>query len=74
MERIQTALATNPAHGYSPASPWPAVSASAIREVEIGGKKLTTPATLLLARAKQSARSMDDPDSDRQFGLHSQGS
>ena len=39
MERIRTALEENPAHGYSPASPWPAVSASGIREVEIGGTK-----------------------------------
>ena len=68
MERIRTALEKNPVHGYSPASRWPAVSASAIREAEIGGTKVTTPAILLLARAKQSARGMDDPDSDRQFG------
>ena len=63
MERIRRALEENPAHGYSPASPWSAVFASAIREAEYWRKEVTTPATLLLARAKQSSRA-DDSDSE----------
>ena len=53
MERIRRALEEHPAHGYSPASPWSAVFASTIREAESWRKEVTTPATLLLARANQ---------------------
>lgn len=65
MERIRRALEENPAHGYSPASPWSAVFASAIREAEYWRKEVTTPATLLLARAKAPRTSGEDSDSDR---------
>ena len=64
MERVRRQLAESPRGGFTAASPWSAVFAGAIREHEYW-LKVTTPATLLLARNKalpQGESSDDDQD------------
>ena len=55
MERIRRALDDDPRHGYTPANPWAAIFAEAVREQDFWTREVVTPSTLLLARNKSIA-------------------
>ena len=64
MERVRRQLVESPRWGFTPASPWSAVFAGAVREHEYWLREVTTPSTLLLARNKalpQQESSEDEP-------------
>ena len=55
MERIRRTLEGEPRHGFTPANPWPAVFAEAIKDQDFWTREVVTPSTLLLARDRQIA-------------------
>ena len=55
MERIRRALDDEPRHRYTPANPWAAIFAEAVREQDFWTREVVTPSTLLLARNKSIA-------------------